>query len=336
MESQADAKVEGTAESSGPKRYLSGIQPSGLLHLGNYFGAIRQHIKNQDNAYYFIANYHALTTLKDAAQLRQNTFDAAVTYLSLGLDPERATLFRQSDIPEVTELTWLLSTVTGMGLLERAVSFKEKKDKGIQASVGLFTYPILMASDILIYDADVVPVGSDQVQHLEMTRDMANYFNNTYEQEVFKLPEYELGVPVPVPGIDGQKMSKSYGNTIPLFLSGKPLKKLVMSIETDSKSLEDVKDPDTCTIFKLYSLFANSSEIEEMRGNYEGGNYGYGHAKMALLEKIKETFGPAHERKQALDRDKDYVEDVLQMGAKRARVVARELLDRARAACGIV
>jgi tryptophanyl-tRNA synthetase len=317
-------------------RYLSGIQPSGDLHLGNYFGAIRKHIENQDNAFYFIANYHALTTVRDAAFLRQNTFEAAVTYLSLGLDPARATLFRQSDIPEVTELTWLLLTVTNMGLLERAVSFKEKKEKGIAATAGLFTYPALMAADILIYDSDVVPVGSDQVQHLEMTRDMAQTFNHTYEQEVFKLPKYELGVPTPVPGIDGQKMSKSYGNTIPIFIQGKKRKSLVMSIVTDSLGLEDPKDPDSCNVFSIYSLFASEEEKAEMRANYEGGNYGYGHAKKALLEKIIDHFGEANEKREALLKDPDYVEDVLQEGAKRARVIAREVTDRARQACGIV
>lgn len=316
-------------------RYLSGIQPSGNLHLGNYFGAISKHIENQDNAFYFLANYHALTTLRDADALRENTFEAAVSYLALGLDPERATLFRQSDIPEVTELTWLLLTVTGMGLLERAVSFKEKKEKGISATAGLFTYPALMAADILIYDSDIVPVGSDQVQHLEMTRDMAHTFNTMYQQEVFKLPKYELGVPTPVPGVDGQKMSKSYGNTIPIFMKGKKLKSAVMSIVTDSLALEDPKDPDTCNVFELYSLFANEDEKAAMRANYEGGNYGYGHAKKALLEKIIEYFAEAHERREELLKRPDFVEDILQEGARRAREVAREVTDRARAACGV-
>lgn len=316
-------------------RYLSGIQPSGDLHLGNYFGAISKHIENQDNAYYFLANYHALTTVRDAERLRQNTFEAAVTYLSLGLDPAKATLFRQSDIPEVTELTWLLLTVTNMGLLERAVSYKEKKDKGIQATAGLFTYPTLMAADILIYDSDIVPVGSDQVQHLEMTRDMAQTFNHTYEQEVFKLPKYELGVPTPVPGIDGQKMSKSYGNTIPIFLQGKALKTRVMSITSDSRTLEEPKNPDTCNIFALYALFASEDEIDQMRDNYTGGNYGYGHAKIALLEKIKAHFAEANEKRNELLKTPDFVEDVLQDGARRAREVAREVTDRARQACGL-
>lgn len=318
-----------------PKRYLSGVQPSGVMHLGNYFGAIRQHIASQDNAFYFIANYHALTTIHDAETLRQNTFDAAATYLALGLDPARATLFRQSDVPEVTELMWLLNNVAGMGLLERAVSYKEKKEKGIQASVGLFSYPVLMAADILIYDSEVVPVGSDQVQHLEMTRDIANSFNHRYG-ETFKLPEYELGVPVPVPGIDGQKMSKSYGNTIPILLGGKKLKKRVMAIETDSTPLEDPKDPDTCNVFAIYRLFTDEAQQAEMREKYQGGNYGYGHAKLELLALIKERFAEAREKRAAFDKNPDLVEDALLEGARRAREIARATLDRARSACGIV
>ena len=315
-------------------RYLSGIQPSGQLHLGTYFGAIRQHIINQDNAFYFLANYHALTTVHDPAALRQHTFEAATTYLALGLDPERATLFRQSDVPEVAELTWLLSTVAGMGLLERAVSFKEKKDKGINASVGLFTYPILMAADILIYDSDVVPVGSDQVQHLEMTRDMAQGFNALYG-ETFKLPTYELGTPVPVPGIDGQKMSKSYGNTIPIFLRGKDLKKRLLAIETDSTPLEDPKNPDACNVFALYRLFATPDQQLDMRAKYAAGHYGYGHAKLALLDLITAHFSNAWDRYDHLLTHPSQVEDALQLGASRARPIARATLDRARTACGL-
>lgn len=316
------------------RRYLSGVQPSGHLHLGNYFGAIRQHIAKQDGSFYFIANYHALTTIHEAETLRANTFDVAATYLALGLDPSRATLFRQSDIPEVCELTWLISTCVGVGLLEKAVSFKDKKERGLQASVGLFTYPVLMASDILIYDSDVVPVGSDQVQHLEMTRDFAGRFNNRYG-ETFKLPEYELGTPVPVPGIDGQKMSKSYGNHIPIFAKGKKLKKLVMAIETDSKGLEDAKDPDTCNVVALYKLFATADEVAEMEAAYRAGGYGYGHAKLALLDKINDKFGDARERHQYFYDNPDEVEAVLADGAARARAVARDVLDRARRNCGV-
>jgi tryptophanyl-tRNA synthetase len=315
-------------------RTLSGVQPSGQLHLGNYFGAIRQHIEQQDDAFYFIANYHALTTVHDADTLRSNTFDVAATYLALGLDPERATLFRQSDVPEVCELTWLLETVIGMGLLEKAVSYKDKKERGLQASVGLFTYPVLMASDILIYDSDVVPVGSDQVQHVEMTRDFAGRFNSRFG-ETFKLPNYKLGTPVPVPGIDGQKMSKSYGNHIPIFAEGKPLKKLVMSIQTDSKELEDAKDPDVCNVFAMYRLFGTAEQIEEMAAHYRAGGYGYGHAKKALLDAINDKFDAARERRRHFYDNPAEVEEALATGAKRARAIAREVTDRARKNCGL-
>jgi len=258
----------------------------------------------------------------------------AATYLALGLDPERATLFRQSDVPEVCELTWLLETVIGMGLLEKAVSYKDKKERGLQASVGLFTYPVLMASDILIYDSDMVPVGSDQVQHVEMTRDFAGRFNARFG-ETFKLPKYKLGTPVPVPGIDGQKMSKSYGNHIPIFAEGKPLKKLVMSIQTDSKELEDAKDPDTCNVFAIYKLFGTEEQIEEMATNYRAGGYGYGHAKKALLEAINEKFDAARERRRHFYENPSEVEEALAIGASRARAIAREVTDRARKNCGV-
>ncbi len=315
-------------------RTLSGVQPSGHLHLGNYFGAIRQHIEQQDDAFYFIANYHALTTVHDAATLRENTFDVAATYLALGLDPDRATLFRQSDVPEVCELTWLLETVIGMGLLEKAVSYKDKKERGLQASVGLFTYPVLMASDILIYDSDMVPVGSDQVQHVEMTRDFAGRFNSRFG-ETFKLPKYKLGTPVPVPGVDGQKMSKSYGNHIPIFAEGKRLKKLVGSIKTDSKELEDPKDPDTCNVFAIYKLFATEEQQQEMAANYRGGGYGYGHAKKALIEAINDKFGEAREKRKHFYDHPDEVEKALAKGAAKARKIAREVTDRARKNCGL-
>jgi len=316
------------------RRFLSGIQPSGLLHLGNYFGAIRKHVENQDDAFYFIANYHALTTLQDADALRRNTFDVAATYLACGLDPSRAVLYRQSDVPEVCELMWMLMTVTGTGLLEKGVSFKDKKARGLSGSAGLLTYPVLMAADILAVDAEVVPVGSDQVQHVEFARDMASSFNHLYG-EVFKLPEYILGTPVPVPGVDGQKMSKSYDNHIPIFLSGKALKKRVMSIRTDSAAFEEPKDPDTCTVFALYSLLATPAERQALAELYRGGNYGYGHAKQALLEKIEAFFGPMRERRAYYDQHPDEVEDILARGAVRARAVARATTDRARAACGL-
>jgi tryptophanyl-tRNA synthetase len=316
------------------KRYLSGIQPSGDLHLGNYYGAIRQHIQNQDHAYYFLADYHALTTLSDPAVLRRNTIEAAATYLALGLDPHRATLFRQSDVPEVTELAWLLATVTGKGLLDRAVSYKEKVARGIVPSLGLYTYPVLMAADILIYDSEVVPVGSDQVQHVEMCRDMGSAFNAVYGP-VFKLPRYEVGTPVPVPGIDGQKMSKSYGNTIPIFASDVEIRRRVMSIVTDSASVAARKDPDRCTIFRLYSLVASPSEVADMRDKYRNGNYGYGDAKKALLERILETFAGYRVRFCALVAHPEEVDEVLRMGATRAREAARTVINSARKACGL-
>src|SRR5947209_3746008 len=238
------------------KRILSGVQPSGKLHLGNYFGAVKQHIELQNDAdcFYFIADYHALTTLPDHAEvrekkrqpadvLRENTRDVALDYLALGLDPEKAVFFRQSDVPEVTELAWILATVTNMGLLELAVSYKEKVEQGIEASAGLFFYPVLMAADILIYRSHVVPVGKDQVQHIEMTQDMAGKFNRTY-REIFPIPDYRLTKESKVPGTDGQKMSKSYGNTIEIFAEGKPLRKTVMNIVTDSTTVADRKDPD--------------------------------------------------------------------------------------------
>src|SRR6516162_9583119 len=257
----------------GPKRILSGVQPSGKLHLGNYFGAVRQHIALQDEGqcFYFIADYHALTTIQDPKILRENVHDVALDYLALGLDPNKAVFFRQSDVPEVTELTWILSTVTNMGLLDRAVSYKEKRDKGIEASVGLFTYPVLMAADILIYRSNVVPVGKDQVQHIEMTQDMAGKFNRAYGKDVFPIPTYRLDKESKVPGTDGQKMSKSYGNTIDIFAEGKPLEKTVMGIKTDSTPMGQPLDPEPCNVFALYSLFASPAEKDALAAQYRAG-----------------------------------------------------------------
>jgi tryptophanyl-tRNA synthetase len=315
-------------------RYLSGIQPSGDLHLGNYFGAIRQHISNQDNAFYFIANYHALTTVTDADNLRRQTLEAAATYLALGLDPNRATLFRQSDVPEVTELTWLLATVTTKGLLDRAVSYKDKVARGITPNIGLYFYPVLMAADILLYETDIVPVGSDQVQHVEMCRDMAQLFNSQYG-EVFKLPTHEIGTPVPVPGLDGQKMSKSYGNTIPIFASPSELRKKVMAIVTDATPIEEPKNPESNTIFQLFALLATEPETAEMAQGYRKGGLGYGDAKRTLLKKIEQTFQEARQRYASLIAHPNEIEEALRSGADRARSVARAVLDRARTACGI-
>lgn len=315
-------------------RHLSGIQPSGLLHLGNYFGAIRAHVQSQDDGFYFIANYHALTTVQDAAALRAATFDVAATYLACGLEPERAVLYRQSDVPEVCELMWLLLTVTGAGLLEKGVSFKDKKARGLPASAGLLTYPVLQAADILAVDAAVVPVGADQVQHIEFARDMAQSFNHLYG-EVFVLPTFRLGTPVLVPGIDGQKMSKSYDNHIPIFATGKALRKRVMSIVTEPVELEAPKDPDRCTVFALYKLMASPEEAEAMARAYRAGGYGFGHAKQALYERIEEYFAPMRERRARLEAHPEEVERVLALGAERARAVVRATTARARRAVGL-
>ena len=318
------------------KRILSGIQPSGKLHLGNYFGAIRQHIAlQQDNdCFYFIADYHALTTIHDGDELRANVRDVALDYLALGLDPEKVTFFRQSDVPQVTELAWILSTVTGMGLLERAHSYKDKVQQGITPSVGLFTYPVLMAADILIYRSDVVPVGQDQVQHIEMTRDMAGYFNQTYEA-VFPLPDYRLDVAPKVPGTDGQKMSKSYGNTIDIFAEGKPLRKAIMGIVTDSTPVEAPKDPDRCTVYQLYSLFATDQEKAALAERYRAGGLGYGEVKKMLLEKVDAHFAAARERRRELAARPDYVEDVLRRGGDKARAEAEKTMALVRQATGL-
>lgn len=319
------------------KRILSGVQPTGKLHLGNYFGAIRQHIALQDEGecFYFIADYHSITSVNDADQRRQFVHDVALDYLALGLDPQKAIFFRQSDVPEVTELAWILSCVTNMGLLERAHSYKDKIEKGLEPNVGLFTYPVLMAADILIYRSHLVPVGEDQVQHLEMTRDIAGKFNRLYG-EIFPLPQQRL-VPhgAKVPGIDGQKMSKSYGNTIDIFAEGKPLQKTVMSIVTDSTPVEAPKDPDKCNVFALYSLFANPEETTAMADRYRAGGLGYGEAKKALLEKINLQFAPARERRKQLAARPDDVESILQAGARRARAEAQATMDLVRKATGL-
>ena len=318
-------------------RVLSGIQSSGKLHLGNYLGAIKQHIElhREHECFFFIANYHALTSVQDATQQRRLTRDVALDYLALGLDPQRAALFRQSDVPEVCELTWILSTVTGRGLLERAHSYKDKVGKGIMPTMGLMCYPILMAADILIYDSDIVPVGKDQVQHIEMTQDMAGYFNNTY-REVFVRPEPRLNEAYVVPGVDGQKMSKSYGNAIEIFGDPKAIKKKIMSIKTDSTPLEDPKDPQTCNLFTIFKLMAPPQEVEEVAAAYHRGGLGYGTVKKRLAELCEERFGPARERRAELEADPDRVEDVLADGAKRARAVAQQVMARVREACGIV
>jgi tryptophanyl-tRNA synthetase len=319
------------------RRFLSGVQPTGKLHLGNYFGAVKQHIALQDegDALYFIADYHALTTIQDARQLRENTRDVAMDYLALGLDPAKCAFFRQSDVPQVTELSWILGTVTNKGLMERAVSYKEKVDKGIDASVGLFTYPILMAADILIYRSHCVPVGKDQVQHIEMTQDIAGRFNRTYT-EVFPVPTYRLDTNSKVPGTDGQKMSKSYGNTIDIFAEGKPLEKIVKGIVTDSKTVAEPKDPENCNVFALYSLFASEQEKQALAARYRQGGMGYGEAKRLLLENIESYFALARQKRKGLQERPDYVEDVLRAGAARARSEAESTMALVREAVGFL
>jgi len=333
------------------RRILSGVQPSGKLHLGNYFGAIKQHIElqHEGECFYFIADYHALTTVRETAErlaveaqkparpadlLRQFTFDVALDYLALGLDPQKATFFRQSDVPEVCELAWILSTVTNVGLLERAHSYKDKIDKGIEASVGLFTYPVLMAADILIYRSHVVPVGHDQVQHLEMTADMAGKFNRAFG-EVFPEPAARLTKESKVPGTDGQKMSKSYGNTIDIFAEGNALKKPVMGIKTDSTPKGQPLNPETCNVFALYSLFATEEERAALAERYRAGAVGYGDAKKMLLEKIDAYFGPTREKRKQLAAHPEQVEEVLRQGAQRARAEARRTMALVREAVGM-
>lgn len=319
-------------------RSLSGIQPSGTLHIGNYFGAIKQFIENQNKyeGFYFVADYHALTSHPKAENLTKNTYDIILDYLALGLDPEKSTIFLQSDVPEHTELTWFLTNVTPVALLERAHSYKDKTSKGIAANHGLFTYPVLMAADILMYDPDIVPVGKDQKQHVEITRDIAIKFNNSYS-EIFKLPEPKIMESVAVvPGTDGQKMSKSYNNTIEMFASKKQLKKQVMGIVTDSTPLEEPKDPETCNVFALYKLFASKEKQEEMRQNYLAGNYGYGHAKKELLNTILEYFAPYREKREELENNMDYVKQVLADGAKKARTIAIEKIKTIKKELGLV
>jgi tryptophanyl-tRNA synthetase len=318
-------------------RVLSGIQPSGKLHIGNYFGMMKPAIELQEQGetYLFIANYHALTSVTDAEQLRQDTLDVALDFLACGLDPEKTVFFRQSDVPEVVELSWLLSIVTPMGLLERCHSYKDKVAKGIAPSHALFSYPVLMASDILSVQSTVVPVGKDQKQHVEVTRDIAIKFNNQYG-EVFTIPEPSIREEVAVvPGVDGQKMSKSYNNHIELFGAPKATKKRVMSIVTDSTPLEDPKNPETCNVYALYKLFASESELAAMAEQYRAGNYGYGHAKKALLQAITSYFEPFRAKREALEQDLDYVESVLAQGAEKARATARETLSAARRAMGL-
>ena len=318
-------------------RILTGIQPSGTPHLGNYFGAMRQvcDLQEKGESFLFIADYHALTTNPKAEDLRERIMNLTLDFLACGVDTEKTVFFRQSAVPEVCELMWILNTVTPLGFLERAHSYKDKIAKGFVPNAGLFTYPVLMAADILLYGSELVPVGKDQKQHLEITRDLAIRFNNDYE-ETFKIPEAYIPTSVAVvPGIDGQKMSKSYGNTIPLFGAQKAIRKIVMSIVTDSTPMEDPKDPEKCNVVALYKLVATPEEVEEMKANYRAGNYGYGHAKQAFFEKLWAYFEPMRERRAQLEKDPDYIWDVLREGGKKASEEAEKTMDRVRRAVGL-
>ena len=319
------------------KRILSGIQPSGKLHIGNYFGMMQTMIRQMESAdlYVFIVDLHALTSVHDRERLQKGTLEAAADFLALGLDPERCTFWVQSDVPEVCELTWMLSTITPMGLLERCHSYKDKVAKNIAPSHGLFSYPVLMAADILLYQAEVVPVGKDQKQHLEVARDIAMKFNNTFG-ETFVVPEPAIGGSTAiVPGLDGQKMSKSYGNTIPIFMDEKPLRKVVMSIQTDSTPVEEAKDPETCNLFALLKLFAPPEKMAEVHDLYVNGGAAYGYLKQDLFALINDFFADARAKKKDLLNNPDYLREVLARGAEKAREKATVTLDLARDRIGL-
>ena len=317
-------------------RVLSGIQPSGKLHLGNYFGMMSRMIEYQKNndLFCFIVNYHALTTIKDKNILKNNTINAAIDFLALGMDPDKSTFWVQADIPQVAELTWLLSNMTSIGLMERSTSYKDKIDKGLTPHMGLFSYPILMAADILLYGSDIVPVGKDQKQHLEITRDIANRFNNIYGK-ILVIPEPDIKEETMlIPGVDGQKMSKSYGNTIPIFTEERELKKMVMSIVTDSAGINEPKDKDT-PLFKIYSLFLSSEEKKILSDRYDTPGLRYGDIKKELLERIYEYFSPYRQKREHLLQNLDEVYQTLEHGATKASVVANEYMDKIRKAMGI-
>ena len=319
-------------------RILSGIQPSGTIHIGNYFGMIKKMIESQDKGelFAFIASYHALTSVKDKEFLEKNIFEAAVNFLSLGMDPKKSTFWVQSDVPEVLELYWILSNHTPMGLLERAHSYKDKTARGLATNHGLFSYPVLMAADILLFDSNIVPVGKDQIQHVEITRDIANTFNNTYG-DILTMPEALIDENVAtVPGTDGAKMSKSYGNTIDMFNSKKALKKQVMKIVTDSTPLEEPKEWKNCNVYKLCELFMNNDELKELQNRYATPGEGYGHFKLTLLDKINEYFAPYQEKREYYMQNKDEVKDILSFGAKKAKQIAQAKLEQIREVVGLI
>ncbi len=318
-------------------RVLSGIQPSGQLHLGNYFGAILPNLEqatSSKDSYFFIADLHALTTVQDKKALAEYRRDVLLDYLACGFDPSKATIWYQSDIPEHAELAWILSTVSPMGLLERAVSYKDKVEKGIPASVGLFTYPVLMAADILLYDANVVPVGKDQKQHVEMTRDIAVKFNHHFG-DTLVVPEPQIRAETAVvPGVDGQKMSKSYGNTVPIFGDEKAVKKAIMGIVTDSKGMTDPKDPETCAIYQIHRLFLSAAEQKALADEYRNG-LPYGEAKKKLLQAYLEYFGAHRAKREELQKKPGYLEEVAREGAAKASAVAKATMERVRTAVGL-
>jgi len=318
-------------------RVFTGIQPSGTLHIANYFGSIKQMVELQDSneLFMFIADYHALTSLKDPKALRENTIDVAISYLSLGIDPSKTTIWVQSDVKEVLELYWILSAYTPMGLLERAHSYKDKVAKGIHANHALFSYPVLMAADILLYDAQIVPVGKDQIQHVEITRDIAIKFNNDHG-EIFTLPEFKVDESVAsIPGIDGAKMSKSYGNTIDIFMSEKALKKQTGKIVTESVAMEEPKEYEDCNVYALSTLFMDDNELKELQERYKRGGEGHGHFKMTLKEKIWDYFEEARTKRAYYQEHTDEVMDILNEGAKKASDIAKEKIQIVRDSVGV-
>jgi len=318
-------------------RVLTGIQPSGALHIGNYFGAIKQMVDLQEKSdlFIFIANYHALTSLKDGEALKSNTLDAAINFMALGIDPHKTTFWAQSDVKEVLELYWVLSGYTPMGLLERAHSYKDKVAKGIGANHSLFSYPVLMAADILLYDSEVIPVGKDQIQHVEITRDIAIKFNNDFG-DIFKIPEFKVDEEVStVPGLDGAKMSKSYGNTIDIFCTEKELKKATSRIVTDSTPMEEPKNPFTCNVYALAKLFLENDELLSLQARYAKGGEGYGHFKATLTTLIWDYFAPAREKRAYYLEHKDEVMAILDEGASKARKIASEKMRLIRDVVGI-
>jgi tryptophanyl-tRNA synthetase len=318
-------------------RILSGIQPSGRLHVGNYFGMMEPAIalQHEGEAFYFIADYHSLTSVSDPNELRQNVRDVAVDFLACGLNPEKAVFFRQSDVPEVAELSWILSTITPMGLLERCTSYKDKIARNQEATHALFSYPVLMAADILIYDSNVVPVGEDQKQHLEVTRDIAQKMNHRYG-DIFVMPEARIGTDkAKVPGLDGQKMSKSYGNTLEVFGEQKPSKKKIMGIVTDSTPVEEPKNPEGSIIVDLYRLFASADDVAKMEADYRNGGIGYGEFKKRLFEAYWEFYQSKRAHREKLLAAPDYIDEVLIKGAEKARSIATVTMERVRKAVGL-